>query len=363
MCMNRSRLLALLLLLVGTWVAVSGAVLAADGEGDLLSLDEAFRLAREGSPKIRLARWELEDARLALEQIRSTALMRPDPVALLQAESGYELAGRNLALVENTVRLEVAESFLGVLRVQNLMDVVEGSLALAERQHAIAENRFAVGSAARVEIIRAANQVSGARANLLEMEGKRELALMAFRMGLGLGLTDEVHPDPQLTPLTDIEVNLEDDLRFALDNRLEVLRARSAVDVARKQVELSTNSYTPAIALARAEVGLRRAEEALQQVITGIELEVRQLHQALIDHQRRLEVLEQAIVEAEETLAITEEMYAAGVATDVEVLGAQTALTQSKTDYVNTMFDLRTAQVRYLHATARAFADGSGNGQ
>src|SRR5690606_31965185 len=161
----------------------------------------------------------------------------------------------------------------------------------------------------------------------------------------------------------EIDVDLEADLLFARQNRLEILRAENAVEVARKQVELTTNDYTPPLARARAELGVARAQEGLAQAVDGIELEIRRLYQSLLDSQRRLDVLAQAIAEAEETLAITEEMYAAGVATDVEVLGAQTALTQAQTDYVNTLFDLHTALVRYSHATARALAAESGNGE
>ena len=350
-------------LAAGAASAPEGTPAGEGGAVQAISLDEAFAIAAEKSPKIRMAELELEDSRLAYEQTRSTSLMRPDPIALLQAESSLEIARRNLDLVHNEVRLQVAENFLGVLRVENLMEVVRGSLALAERQQAIAESRFAVGSAARVETIRAANQVNSVRANLLEMEGRRALALMAFRMGLGLPLDAAVVPDPsQLEPVS-VAVNLEEDLAFALENRIEILRAKSGVEVARKQLELSTNDYTPAIARARVEVGLQRAEEGLRQALDGIELEIRQIYQSLLDSERRLEVLEQSIEEARETLAITEEMYAAGVATDVEVLSAQTALTQSQTDYVNTLFDLRTAQVRYMYATARAFAGGDGSGQ
>lgn len=367
---KRFGLVAMALALAFLWSGMSGVGVAnevidlhASDRQDYLTLDEAFAIAQERSPKVRMARLELEEARLAYEQVSSMALMRPDPIALLQAETALDLAERNLALVRHQVRLEVAESFLGVLRVQNLMDVIQGSLNLAERQLDIAESRFEVGSAARVEIIRAANQVSNVRATLLEMEGGRELALMAFRMGLGLALDDPAQPLPEEVEPADLDIDLDEDLRLALNNRLEILRTQSGVEMARTQVELSSNDYTPAIALARAKVALQQAEEGLQQVKTGIELEIRQLYQSLRDNERRLQVLQQSIEEARETLEVTQEMYEAGVATDVEVLGAQTALNQAQTDYVNTLFDLRTAQVRYGHATTRALVQEGGNGQ
>lgn len=321
-----------------------------------LSLEEAYRLAMENSRQIREALLELQDAELNLQHVRSTGLMRPDPVALLQAESAADIAQRNLSLAQDAVRLQVAEDYLGVVRLENLMAVAQEGYALAQRQLAIAEDRYEVGAVARIDVIRAANQVSLTEANLMELEGNRELALMALRMTLGLDLQAPVYPVNEPLDPGSFETDLEADLAFALENRVEILRARTGVETARKQVELSDNDYTPALVLARAQVGLERAKQGLDQAQDGIELEVRQIHQSLLDAQRRLAVLQRRIDEAREELRITEEMYDAGVSTSVEVLGSQTQLTEAQTDYVNTLFDYQIAQVRYAHATARSVA-------
>lgn len=331
-------------------------VAGADGNGRRLSLEEAYAIAMENSSQIREAEMELEDAELSVQQTRSVGLMRPDPVAQLQAESALEIARRNLTLAQDAVRLRVAEDFLGVVRVENLMAVAQEGFALAQRQLAIAEDRYEVGAVARIDVIRAANQVSMTEANLMAMEGNRELALMTLRMTLGLGLQEPVYPEYESVEVRPFDADLEADIAFALENRLEILRAEAAVNAARKQVELANNDYTPPIMLARAEVGLRRAEHALDQAKKGIELEVRQIHHTLLDAERRLGVLQRRIDEAREQLRITEEMYHAGVSTSVEVLSAQTQLTQAQTDYVNTLFDYQIAQVRYIHATARSLA-------
>lgn len=325
-----------------------------------ITLDEAIALAEEQNAQVRQAAYDLEEARLALEEVRSTALMQPSPIARFQAESNLAISERNLAMAKNAVRLEVAESFLGVLRLENLMDVVREALQLTERQLRIAEDRYQVGAAAEIEIVRAANQLRMTEANLKQMEGSREIALMAFRMGLGLGLTDPVVPVGHTPELSLLDLDLEADVAFALANRLEILRTEQGVELTRQQVELSDNDYTPAIALARAKLGHQRALDGLTQAKQGIEIEVRQAYTALADHRRQLEVLEAKIGEARQTLEIAEQMYRAGVGTDVEVLGAHVQLTEAQVDYVNTLFDLQIGQVRYLHATARAVTGSEG---
>lgn len=362
---RRAACLAAMLACLLFGAAAAGPAYGAPADAETVNvrmewtLEEAYEAAMENSSDIRDAELALEDARLALQHVRSTGLMAPDPVAELQAESEAELARRNVALVRDQVRLKVAEDFLGVVRLENLIAVAQEGHELARRQLAIAEDRFAVGAAARIDIIRAANQVSQTEANILELEGNRDIALMALRRTLGLDLQAPVYPVVEQVEATPFEADLEQDLTFALENRLEILRAQTAVETARKRVQLADNDYTPALLLARARVGLQRAEEGLEQARKGIELEVRQLHQSLQDLQRRLDVLKRTEEEAREELRITEEMYEAGVSTSVEVLRAQTRLTQARTDYVNALFDYQLAQVRYAHATARTM-DGQG---
>ncbi|HEY8531670.1 MAG TPA: TolC family protein, partial [Limnochorda sp.] len=270
---------------------------------------------------------------------------------------GYELARRNLVLTRSQVRLSVEQAFYGVLRAENLTEVAREGVALAERQLAVARDRVQAGAAAPVDVIRAESQLSSARAGLLQAEGAVQLALLAFRQTLGVGLDEPVRPASQPVEVEPIAIDLEADLAFALENRAEVLQARAGVEAARKQVELTDNDYTPGLSHERARVGLKKAELALQQVRDGITLEIRQLYQTLLDAERQVEVLEQAVAAAEETLRITEAMYEAGVATDLELLNAQTAFLQARTNHVNARFDHREAQVRYAHAVARALAE------
>jgi len=323
-----------------------------------LTLEEAFALALERNAQIRQAEADLEEARLVLEETRARHLMQPNPVTLLQAETGYELARRNLILTRSQVRLSVEQAFYGVLRAENLAEVAREGVALAERQLAVAQDRVAAGAAAPVDAIRAESQLSSARAQLLQVEGAVQLALLAFRQTLGVDLDTPIRPASQPVEVEPIPIDLEADLAFALENRVEVLQALAGIEAARTSVELTDNDYTPGLSHERARVGLRKAELALQQVRDGITLEIRQLYQTLLDAERQVEVLEQAVAAAEESLRITEAMYEAGVATDLELLSAQTAFIQAKTNLVNARFDHREAQVRYAHAVARALAEG-----
>ena len=318
-----------------------------------VSLPEAVALAEEHNPDLRTARIAAEDARVALEQVRASQVARPDPVALLQAESAAEVAARQLELARQQLRLRVAEDYFAVLRTENLIQVTQEGLALARRQLEVAQEKFRAGVAAEVEVMRATTQVTDLRATLLQLEGNRNLALLKFRQTLGIPLDAPTRPAQQAVGFEPLEGSLEEDLARALQQRVEVLQAKAALEAARKQVELSDNSYTPRLQLERARLAAQRAEVALQQARSSIDLSIRQQHQALQDAAQRIEVLKERIREAEETLRMTQSLYEASAATDVELLSAQSALTRARTDYVHALFDYQLARLRYLQAVGR----------
>lgn len=342
-----------------------GSAAAAAGETAPLreiTLASAMALAEANNLQMQMAQAEVEDARLALEEVRARHLMQPNPILLHQAETGYDLARRRLVLARSQLQLSVEQAYYGVLRVENLAEVAREGVALAERQLTVARDRVAAGAAAAVDALRAESQLSAARARLLQVEGGVQLALLQFRQAVGLPLDEPVRPASLAVEVVPQEIDLEADLAFALENRAELLQARAGVEAARKQVELTENDYTPDLARRRALVALQMAEIGLEQARNGITLEVRQLYQTLLDAGRQVEVLARGVAASEETLRITQAMYEAGVATDLELLNAQTAFLQARTDHVNARFDYREAQMRYAHAVARALAE-SGSGR
>ncbi|HEY8486734.1 MAG TPA: TolC family protein [Limnochordales bacterium] len=318
-----------------------------------MTLAQAVAVAEEHNLDLRSARIAAEDARVALEQVQAAQLARPDPVALLQAQAAADLARRQLELARQQLRLRVAEDYFGVLRVENLIQVTQEGLTLAQRQLEVAREKFRAGVAAEVEVLRATGQVTDLRATLLQLEGNRTVALMRFRQTLGLPPDAPTRPAPQAVEPAPVEASLEQDLARALDERVEVLQARAALEAARKQAELSDNSYTPRLQLERAQLGVQRAETALQQAVNGVTLGVRQQYEAMQDAFRRLDVLRQRVQEAQETLRMTQRMYEASAATDVDLLSAQSALTRARTDYVHALFDYHLARLRYLQAVGR----------
>lgn len=354
--MKRIALAGLVLaLLVAPVVAASP-----DGQDGmrLVSLDEAISLAFENSLTLELSRLNLQEAELNLAQVRATNLVQPSPTSLIQAERQVEIANRQLILDQFDLRLEVEEAYYSVLRAQNLVAVLEEALVVTKRQLEIAEEKLANGTGTQSDVLNAASSLAQTEANLAQAQGGFDIALLNFRRVLGIDFAAPVAPQPSEFAYAPYEVSLEHDIQLALTRRVEILQGQTGVDAAAKQVELFENDYTPELALNIAKIALQKAENGLEQIRRGIQLEIRQAYLALEDAARRIPAHAKSVEEAEENLRVATSMYEVDMAPLVQVMGAQAALSSARTDYVHAIFDYNLARARYDRAVARPLEGG-----
>ena len=94
-----------------------------------------------------------------------------------------------------------------------------------------------------------------------------------------------------------------------------------------------------------------RDEERLRDLEDRAQLELATARNDLKVAAARITVVEQAITQGEENLRITKDRYQEKVGTATEVVDAQTLLTQTRTDYYQSIFDLQVAAARVKRAT------------
>lgn len=352
MMANKLRLISVAVLVL---IAVLASHAAANSEGDVewVTLDQAVEIAFQNSLSLQLAHLDVVEAELGLKQAEATNLVTPSPTSLIEARRRVEIATQQLYLQEFDLKLEVEENFYGVLRAQNLRQIAAEALDLSKRQLDIAQQRLATGAQTQADVLSAAAEVAQAEANLAQATGGYELALLNFRRTLGVDYDRPVVPLATEFAVVDYETSLEDDIQFALAHRIELLQLLTGVEAAQKQVELFDNDYTPELALNMAKVAVEKLQNQLEQARRGIQLEIRQAHLGMSDALRRIAALANRVEEAEENLRVATNLYDLDMAPLVQVLGAQTALSKAKSDYVHAIFDYNLARARYDRAVAR----------
>ena len=346
-----------LLALGGALLSAPAPAAAAGGHVLALDLRAAVELAYEANVELLLAELELEKARLGLQQVRALSLIEPSPTLLLQAETGVTLAERNLSLTRQRVAFQVEEAYYNVLRLHNVIAVLDDAEQMAQRQLEVAESRRAAGVATDVDVLRARAALLQTRADKAQAEDNLALVLVQFRQMLGLAPDAEIALDDTVVTHDLVDMTLAEALEEALANRIELAQVRLGVEVARRELELAANDYTPELTRRSAELDLAQIELQMRQAKDGITLDVHNAYNAMRDAHRRLAVAQQRLLEMEENWRVVQALFDARMATDVEILQGQTGLAEARMSAVNAMFDYNVARAKFFQAIARELDD------
>jgi outer membrane protein len=304
-----------------------------------VSLEECRSLALEHSASVLLAENAVHDARLALEQTEATSLTKPSPTSLYQSRMSLESAGKNLEITKQDVVLGTDQLYYSLLRAEHLVSISRQALDLSERQFEIAMAKESVGMATKLDIMRAENQTASARNSLASALFNRDLATVSLNQAIGFVPETVLSPRDEFSYEKTGDLDLDASIEFALANRVEIAQAQSAIEIADMNVQLADNSFTPRLTYERAKLAAEDARIKLKEQQDKIALAVRQAYVSLKQAEAKVELAESKVDEARENLRITQLLFEADMATNVEVLSAQNQYTQSQIDSVQAIYD------------------------
>ncbi|MFL6873243.1 TolC family protein [Pseudomonas marginalis] len=250
--------------LVGATLLWGAASIA---QAQTLTLDAALQTAFANNPDLAAAQWEIEIAAGGRQQ----AGLIPNPVASWDAEDTrrdtrtttlklsqtLELGGKRGARIDvatraqdaavlaleqrrNTLRVEVIDGYYGALRAQERLDLVQRSLALAERGLVVANGRVTAGKSSPVEATRAQVQLSEIRLELNRAHMGLTDAYRRLAASTGSAATDfqtvatPSHSTPPLPSATQLLARLEQtaELRLA---ELQIVQNEASVGLEKAQ--------------------------------------------------------------------------------------------------------------------------------
>jgi outer membrane protein TolC len=295
---------------------------------------------------------------------------------------------------EETVKLGVArqtaQAYLSVLIAQAVTDVQREALYTAQAHLEQVQNRYDAGVANRLELLRAQVEVSNVEPRVIEAEQGIETALILLRRATGLGrdveiaLTDpleaEVEPideereleraramRPEFKVLEQTQSATED---LALSERggmLPMMQLTStfgyekpyfAVNEWEQIFTVGVGLQVPLFDGLESYRGMRRARAtaetvtlAIVQTHANVRTEVRTAVLALREAGARMKATKENQERADQMLDISQHSYAAGAATNVEVIDAQFAATTARLEHLKALYDYRNAQIQLAAAT------------
>jgi len=322
---------------------------AAQKPAVVLTLEQAIERALQVSPELRLAELTVTDKEIALKEAEIAQLEGRPASELAAAQFELEQAHQGIADAREQVALKVEQQYYQVLRSSEMLEIQKQSFERAQKQFQVTEARYKAGLISRQDYLTAQDQLVKLQDSLKQAEANLELAKLQFKFMLGLPPEEEIVLQDRF-PFDPIEVDLEASIQQALAQRSNLQQAQRAVEAAKKQVVLSDNDYTPPVQLQKAKMALERAEITAQQVRELVVVDVTQKYLALASAQMAVEETRRTRERATDALRIAEARYDNGLIPLLDLLNAQTALSQAELDAVAAVWDYNLAKAAFLQA-------------
>ena len=326
-----------------------------------------------------------------------TAFTIEQPLFDVSIGRGVELADKEDAVqgaVLERRRQEVAfavyNSFLGVQKARSFQEVAEQAVADASEHKRLARVRNDAGVGLKSDELRASTFLAEMEQQLISARNALALARLRLAEVTGGEPGDSLDAAEEILPPTSVPGGNEL-ARLALENRPDLKEAAIGVDKADAGVRLASGSYLPTVYASagyqtndrdipfgrdndawtagvnvhweifdgmrrRNEVGKARelrnsAAEYLESYRREVLLQVTESGLNRDEAAKRLEVARHAVQDAEEGVRLVRKRFEGSLATMVELLDAETALTRSRALVTESESDLALATARlYLAA-------------
>jgi len=309
------------------------------------------------------------------------------------AEANSVLTEEQSRGVRQLIVFQAKKSYFDVLLAEENCEVAKNYAELAEAHVNDVEKLYDQEVASEYDLLRARVQVANAEAFLVKAENFLHLSKTSFLKVLGLPqdrkvrLTDKLVYEP-------VEPSFEQALTTALELRTELIQSDIAVGIQKENINIVAADLYPSIFAFgnygverptrklpteaewddywnlgvgasipvfegwRTQSKLRQEDSVLRQmwlaqsdVKDTIRLEVRQAILSLEDARRFVESQKENVRQAEEALRLAGVGYKNGVNTQLEVLDAQTALTEARKNYIQALYSHMVAGLMLEKAT------------
>lgn len=292
-----------------------------------------------------------------------------------QAKQNVKSAQIGVEKAKDQVRQDATTTYYAVLQAGSLVSVNQQTVLNLEEHLKTVQAKYDAGVVAKSDVLRAEVELANARQNLIKVQNNYELAKISLLNTMMLDSNTELTLTDSLSYVK-FDKSLDECLTLTGKNRPEIAQADISIAIAEKAVDTAASGRLPSVSLSasngwsdgflpnndnwsvgvsaswnlfdagavsakvkQADASLSKAQEQAKQVKTNALLEVRQNYLSLGEAGKRLDTNAVAVDKAEEDLSIAREKYNAGVGTNLDVIDAQLALTQAKTNRIQALYD------------------------
>lgn len=301
-----------------------------------------------------------------------------------QAKANY----RSMLSAEEQAYNEMKETattgYFNMLNATNMKALRQESV---DRLQAHLDNviaQYNVGIVARADVLRSEVELANAQQNYITASNEYDVAeatlnnIIGTPLGTTLLLKDRLQYEPY-------ENDMAYCLAYSEQHRPELKQAEYAIDSAEAALVVARSGHMPKVyanasnnwggngsdwpgdddenwsvgvtasmnvfdsgvtwsKIHAAQENLAKAKESQRQIKDNVELEVRTDYLNMREAEKRISTTQVAVASAEEDYHIAVVRYQAGVGTNIDVMDAQEALTQAKTNYYQALYNYNTSK-------------------
>ncbi len=295
-----------------------------------------------------------------------------------QAETERTIAENELEISKQDLIYKVIEAYYRVLQAEGLTKVSEQALTQIKAHLETSRSLLSEGMIAPIDLSRINSQLSRLEHNLIKAENGHMLAMYNLNATMGIPLETKIKLQNNLF-YEDCGVTLEEALESARENRPEIYKIKEQKDIMKGMVTLAKSNRLPQIVMnmesgiagwkvtvageisifdgginkskiKQAEINLSQIEHSEKQIEQLIEFEVRSAYLNMKEAEKLVKVTEQGIADSVESFRISQVKYNEGIATNIEVIDAQSALIEAETNHLNALYNYNTNRTALIKA-------------
>lgn len=299
-----------------------------------------------------------------------------------QAKANYQYNEVGVQRTYNEMRSTVTDGYFNMLQADNIQKLSAESVARLEDHLKNVQAQYDVGVVAKVDVLRSQVELANAKQTLIQAENSYQVAEANMNKIVGLPMDTNLKLD-NLLVYNAYDQNMDDCLAYAAEHRPELMQAKYGVDAAKGALMVARSGHMPQVAATAsqawsdtnwpgdengkwavgvgvemnvfdtgvtlskihgAEADLKKAEETYRDTVNAVNLDVRSNYLGLREAEKRIGTTKLAVEQADEDYRIAQLRYMSGVGTNTDVLDAQVALTQAKTNYTQALYDYNTSK-------------------
>lgn len=304
--------------------------------------------------------------------------------AIEQAKLSHSVSQLEITATKQHIKLEASTGYYNMLENQTLLEIAKQTVNDFSSHLNRVRQMYDTGVASWHDVLQTKVRLANAENDLVKTQNDYDLAVYSLNKTMGLPLRSEITLTEPLI-YQEYALALDDVTSYGLAHRPEMAQQQANIKIEKAQIKIAQSGQHPKVMLTgtmawdnddfagtanrdwtamlvtqfnlfdsgntkakirQAQSGELATRKQAQQTQDNISLEISDAYLSMKEAEKRISTNKVAVEEASVNFDIAQRAYSAGVGTNLDVMDAELALNQAKTNYTNSLFDYNISKAR-----------------